>query len=34
MNIIHESLKTLRVILEGVAGNLLASGILYKMSQL
>ena len=33
-NIIQELLKTIRNILEGVAGNIIAAGILYKMNQL
>jgi hypothetical protein len=34
MNIIKESLKTIRTVLEGIAGSIIASGILYKISQL
>jgi hypothetical protein len=34
MNIIQELLKIIRTILEGVAGNIIAAGILYKMNQI
>jgi len=34
VSIIKESLKTIRTILEGIAGNIIASGILYKINQL
>ena len=33
-NIIKESFKTIRNVLEGITGNIIASGILYKINQL